>query len=319
MAFVRVPGNPEPEGAEERSAEGRGGVKLRALYAPAPGGQARGSVILCNGRTEFLEKYFEVIRELQARGFAVYSMDWRGQGLSGRMLANSLKGHLDSVDDAVSDLADEVRALGAKLPKPHIVLAHSMGGGIALRALQTRRLEVDAALFSAPMWGIKSMTSGAAKFARFMRSIGAGGMFAPGVETRWRKEQFKRNVVTHDKERHARSQALVEADLRLALAGVTLGWVAAAADVIEGFTRPSALAHLRLPVVVLSAAEELLVDNASHDAVTKLLPDANHITVPGAKHEIMMETDEIRAQFWAAFDALADGVAPRRASGPAVA
>ncbi|MBL8547160.1 MAG: alpha/beta hydrolase, partial [Hyphomonadaceae bacterium] len=102
MAFVRVPGNEPPDGAEEHWLEGRGGVKVRVLTAPATRGEARGSVIVAPGRTEFIEKYFEVIRELQARGFAVFCIDWRGQGLSGREVENSLKGHVVSFDDPVN-------------------------------------------------------------------------------------------------------------------------------------------------------------------------------------------------------------------------
>jgi lysophospholipase len=311
MAFVRVPGNDVPEGAEEHWLEGRGGVRLRALTAPAQGGPARGTVIVAPGRTEFIEKYFEVIRELQQRGFAVFCIDWRGQGLSGREVGNPLKGHFASFDDPVNDLATALRLLAGKLPHPHIALAHSMGGAIVLRALQTRRIELEAAVFSAPMWGIAGLGDLAKKYARFMSSIGAGGNFAPGVEQRWKRENFKRNPVTHDKERHARGQGLIAEEPALALAGPTIGWVTAAAAATEGFAQPNALAHLRLPVLVLTAAQESLVDNTTHAAVIAHLAEVTHVTIPGAKHEILMETDEVRAQFWAAFDALADRVAPR--------
>ncbi len=318
MSFVRVPGNPEPEGAEQFWLEGRGGVRLRGFFAPALG-RARGSVMLCNGRTEFLEKYFETARELQARGFAIVSLDWRGQGLSDRLSTNPLKGHLENLDDPVQDLADAIARLGARLPRPHLVLAHSMGGGIALRGLQTRRIVADAALFCAPMWGIAGMTDFSRKFARLMTSIGSGGLFAPGVPRRWKKENFKKNSVTHDKERFARAQALILSEPRLALAGVTLGWVTAALDAIDGFQRPSALAHLKIPIVVLSAGEEEIVDNDSHQAVSRLLPNARAVMIEGAKHEILMETDDLRARFWAEFDQLADAVAPRLAAAPQTA
>jgi len=52
----------------------------------------RGTVLLLSGRSEFLEKYFETVGELIQRGHDVYSFDWRGQGLSTRMLANRHKG-----------------------------------------------------------------------------------------------------------------------------------------------------------------------------------------------------------------------------------
>ncbi len=310
MAFVRVPGNDIPEGAEEHWLEGRGGVRVRTLTAPSTRGAPRGSVILTPGRTEFIEKYFEVIRELQSRGFCVFCIDWRGQGLSGRETPNPLKGHLTSFDDPVNDLATALKLLTAKLPRPHIGLAHSMGGAIMLRALQTRRIELEAVAFTAPMWGIASLRDLAKNYVRFMASVGAGAQFAPGVEQKWRRENFKRNPVTHDKERHARCQGLIAEEPRLALAGPTIGWVAAAADAIEGFQAPNALAHLRLPILVWTAEQEQLVDNKAQEQVVNLLPNATLITIAGAKHEILMERDEFRAQFWQGFDELADRIAP---------
>ena len=310
MAFVRVPGNDIPEGAEEHWLEGRGGVKVRVMTAPATRSPARGSVVVAPGRTEFIEKYFEVIRELQARGFAVFCIDWRGQGLSGREVENSQKGHFVSFDDPVNDLSTALKLLAAKLPRPHIGLAHSMGGAIVLRALLTRRIELDAAVFSAPMWGIAGLTDLAKKYVRFMVALGVGSMFAPSVEKKWKRENFKKNPVTHDKERHARCQGLITEEPRLALAGPTIGWVAAAADVTESFQQPGALAHVRIPILIATAGEEQLVDNASHPIVANALPQARHITIAGAKHEILMERDEFRALFWQAFDELVERVAP---------
>ncbi|MES1197035.1 MAG: alpha/beta hydrolase, partial [Pseudomonadota bacterium] len=296
--------------------EGRGGVRLRALTAPAlGGGPPRGAMIVAPGRTEFIEKYFEVIRELQARGFVVFCIDWRGQGLSGRETSNPMKGHLNTFDDPVNDLATALRLVGDKLPRPHIVLAHSMGGCIALRALQTRRLEVEAAAFTSPMWGILHLGPSTKTFVRFMHSIGAGTMFAPGLPTRWKRESFKRNEVTHDRMRHTRAQDLMAEEPSLAIASPTIGWLNAAIDATEGFFQPNAIAHLlRLPVLVFTAGQETLVDNASHDEVVDLLANAKHLKFENAKHEILQETDDIRAQFWAAFDPFVDAVAPRRAA-----
>ncbi len=313
MAFVRVPGNDVPTGAEEHWLEGRGGVKVRVMTAPATRAPARGSVIIAPGRTEFIEKYFEVTKELQQRGFAVFCIDWRGQGLSGREVENSLKGHFVSFDDPVNDLSTALKLLADRLPRPHIGLAHSMGGAILLRALQTRRVEFDAAAFSAPMWGIANLSNTAKQYVRFMVSIGAGGQFAPSVEKKWKRENFKKNPVTHDKDRHARCQGLVAEEPRLALAGPTVGWVSAAAEATESLQVGGGLAHVRIPILVATAGEEQLVDNAAHDAVAQQLPDVTHITVPGAKHEILMETDDLRAQFWAAFDQLTDRVVPAHA------
>src|SRR5262249_6372184 len=147
-----------------------------------------------------------------------------------------------------------------------------MGGCILLRALQTRRIELEAAAFSSPMWGILGLNNLATRYARFMVALGLGGMFAPGQQTTWKREAFKRNPVTHDKDRHARCQGLIAEEPGLALAGPTLGWVAAASSAIEGFHQPASLVHLKLPIVVVSAGQEQLVDNRAQIAVCSLLP-----------------------------------------------
>ena len=154
MAFVLIPGNPAPEGAEELHFQARDGTALRAMIAPARG-PSRGTVIICQGWKEFIEKYFEVARELQARGFTVFAMDWRGQGLSGRQTNNPQKSYYRTLDDPAKDLGYALQEYGDRLPSPRILLAHSMGGGISLRALQRKYVTVDGALFNAPMWGIR--------------------------------------------------------------------------------------------------------------------------------------------------------------------
>ena len=63
-------------------------------------------------------------------------------------------------------------------------------------------------------------------------------------------------------------------------------------------------------MLIFTAEQEQLVDNKAQELVVNLLPDATQITVPGAKHEILMERDEFRVQFWRGFDELADRVAP---------
>ncbi|MBY0422383.1 MAG: alpha/beta hydrolase, partial [Parvularculaceae bacterium] len=90
--FIRTENNPLPDGGEIFDFRGADGARLRAALFHAP--DARGGVVLMAGRSEFLEKYFEVVRELQARGLSVATMDWRGQGLSDRLLPEREKGHI---------------------------------------------------------------------------------------------------------------------------------------------------------------------------------------------------------------------------------
>ena len=103
MNLVSIPANPVPEGRSSGMLKTRDGVALRyARWAPPPG--RKGTVCLFPGRAEFIEKYFETVRDLRARGFAVATLDWRGQGGSQRALRNPRKGYVRRFSDYEIDL-----------------------------------------------------------------------------------------------------------------------------------------------------------------------------------------------------------------------
>ncbi len=300
--FVDVPGNPRPEGAELVWFTGSGGRRLRACLVPALSPQTvRGTVIVCPGRTEFIEKYFEVARDLQARGFAALILDWPGQGLSDRLLEDRAKGHIDDFQTFMGALRRGLDELGDKLPRPYVSLAHSMGGAIALAAISEQLVEVDAAAFCAPMWGLRTRIFGMRYLVWAMRAMGRSGDYAqqPGPP-----ERFKDNIVTHDERRWQVHRDLVDAAPDLGLGPVTWGWLGASLAIVRTFARRAKLEAIEIPVLVASAGEEKLVDNRSHERVCQWLPDCEHITVDRALHEILMEADDKRAEFWAAFDRL---------------
>jgi len=298
--IVDVPGNPRPDGAEIVWFTGTGGRSLRACIAPAlDPAKARGTCIVCPGRTEYIEKYFEVARDLQKRGFAIVIMDWPGQGLSERLLDDGLKGHIDRFETYMGGLRNGLDALADRLPRPYVSLAHSMGGAIAMAAITEKLVNVEAAAFCAPLWGLKTRIFGMRYLVWAMRVTGRGGNYAmqPGPP-----ERFKDNVVTHDEARWQLNRDLVEAAPGLDLGPITWGWLGASLNIISAFGKKSKLKQVDIPVFIASASEEKLVDNSKHDRFASLLKNAEHITVEGAYHEILMEHDDKREQFWAGFD-----------------
>lgn len=299
--MVLVPGNPPPEGAEIIWYQGKGGIRLRMLYAPATTASARALAVVCPGRTESIEKYFEVQRDLQARGFAIACFDWPGQGLSDRPLKNPIRGHVTTFDTYVDGLVRGLAAIADRAPKERIVVAHSMGGAISLEALRTGKLDAKLAAFSAPMWGIP-VPPPLQLYARGANMFGFGTFPAQPEE---KGETFEGNPFTHDFERWGLYRRLVAAEPRLALGQPTIGWVVAALDVCAGFFRPGALDRVKdMPMLVATATEEAIVDPAAAARLAALLPDARHLPVQGANHEIFMETDERRAVWFGAFDEL---------------
>ena len=129
MKLVSIPANPVPDHVVTGAIKTPDGVSLRfARFDPPPG--RKGTVVLLQGRAEYIEKYFETVRELRARGFAVATIDWRGQGGSERALSNPFKGHVGDFSEYERDvevLMNEV--VLPDCPPPIFAIGHSMGGG----------------------------------------------------------------------------------------------------------------------------------------------------------------------------------------------
>src|ERR1043166_1420368 len=151
MTLISIPANPVPEGAVSGHLKTPDGVSIRfARWDPPPG--RKGTVCVLCGRIEFIEKYFELVNDLRARGFAVAMIDWRGQGLSQRALNDTRKGHVGSFAEYDIDLETFVKEV--VLPDctpPYFALAHSMGAAMLLRAAYYGRRWFDRVVLSCPM------------------------------------------------------------------------------------------------------------------------------------------------------------------------
>jgi lysophospholipase len=307
--LVSTPEAPVPADGTAEWFYGAGAARLRAaLFLPK--GKARGSVVLSGGRTEPIEKYFEVVGELQARGFVVLVHDWRGQGLSHRMLADPLKGHAKGFADFVADYRALLARFENRLPKPWVALGHSMGGCLTLLALAHGVSGFSAAVLSAPMLGLQTgnRPKRAARALAWVMSRMKGDDYILGSPGDPHGETFAANIVTHDPKRYARNRAIFDAEPNLRLNAGTWSWLDFAFSASAWLKRAPGVAAIRFPVLVLGAAEEKLVDNADQREITARIPKGRWIEVPGAYHELLQETDDIRAVFWREFDTVADAL-----------
>jgi lysophospholipase len=287
----------------------RAGGRQRYACWNATGTDRRGTVLLLTGRGEFIEKYAtEVVGELLARGFAVMALDWRGQGLSDRQLADREKGHIDNFTTYMADLQLFIeQVILPQADRPVLGLCHSMGGHILLRHLSENGPEpLSAALIVSPMTALQREA--------FLRSVLMLMPEMPAVDQRYLfgtgpfiflAREFASNHVTHDERRYRWTEAWFKADPRLSLGGPTIGWARQAARSMTACVAPGYLERIGIPLLLMSAGEDQLIDSSSHAPVVARLKHGELVTVAGAKHEIMMETDPLRAQFWQAFDRLA--------------
>ncbi|MGL4325253.1 MAG: alpha/beta fold hydrolase [Beijerinckiaceae bacterium] len=308
-----TPGNAVPDGAQVAWLFARDGVRLRAAHWPARGDSVRGTVLLMQGRAEFIEKYFEVVEELRGRGFHVATLDWRGQGGSQRLTRDARRGHVRRFSDFGLDVQAFVAwAQAENMPQPWFGLAHSMGGAIALTALHGKRLPVERLVTTAPMIGIATVPqpNSALWLARSLRALGRGKSYVPGGgATSIATRPFKGNPLSSDPLRYARNADVAGQYPHLAIGDPTIGWVAACFGQMKIFAGLRYPLEILTPVLVIAAGADDIVSTPAVERFALRLKAGSAITLPGARHEILMENDALRSQFWAAFDAFVPGSA----------
>jgi lysophospholipase len=309
MTLFDYPENPCPAGAVVEMITARDGMTLRTARWPSLSPQPKGTICLFQGRSEFIEKYYEVIRDLRARGFAVATLDWRGQGGSDRLLRDPRPGHIRDFSEYGRDIEAFMRQIALpECPPPFYGLAHSMGSSILFANLPPGSSWFERLVVTAPMIDIKEKPPGARLIARSLSAIGLAERLVPGWSPRpVGLKPFEGNPVTSDPTRYGVSAMMAQRTPQIAIGGPTIGWIKAAFDVMDKLGNPHFGAHWRIPTLVFLAGADGVVSTLAAQHFAAKLRATRILTLPGARHEIMQERDSIRDAFWAAFDAFIPG------------
>jgi lysophospholipase len=310
MTLVSIPANPVPENVVTGTIRTPDGAELRfARWAPPSG--RKGTVCVFTGRGEQIEKYFETVRDLRDRGFAVAMIDWRGQGHSSRRLRDPRKGYVRDFSDFEVDVETFVQQVVLPdCPPPHFALAHSMGGAVMLRVAHAGKRWFDRMVLSAPMIDLPGrLTSLPVRvLLKVMRLTGQGGRYViGGTDVITNTEPFIDNQVTSDPVRYARNSAILEEDPSLGIASPTIAWADTAFRAMHTFRGVDYPLEIRQPILMLAASNDTIVSTSAIEEFAYHLRAGSHLVIAGAKHEILQEQDRYRQQFWAAFDAFVPG------------
>lgn len=310
MKLNAIPSNPVPEGAVCHELVTTDGVRLRhSRWNPAT--TRRGTVVLLQGRADMAEKYFEVVEELRHRGFAVATIDWRGQGGSERKLSDPRKGHVWSFDEYQLDLEVMMREVVLPdCPPPLFALAHSMGASILLETIRQGKRWFDRVVLSAPLIDLYNHRANgmARQGVYFGAMLGLGRMYVPGGGPIPRASQpFLGNLLSSDPVRYERTASIIESAPELAVGSPTVGWTNAAFDLMEELTDPSYPSTVRQPMLIVAAGEDKIVSTLATERFATRLRAGHHLVIAGSRHELLLERDIFRSQFWAAFDAFVPG------------
>lgn len=301
MKLYPTPENPSPPSAECQHVITRDKIRLRAMKAVPL--DVRGTVVIIGGRGDFLERYFETMEDLMARGFAVASVDLRGQGGSQRLSDEIYRGPVRSF----ADFDEDVRAFMEDVvlphcPAPYFALGHSTGGHVLLRVLRDKKWFKKAVLV-APLvdvlYGVWPRALAAALVSTVV-ACGLGGMFLPGaMKHPMGREHFTGNPLTSDEWRWNRDSGTLEAAPNLGLGGATFSWLHAARRSMASVAR---MKKSPVPILIISSGMDHVVSNDAIWRLARRVPGISLVSIPGAQHEILTENDAVRRQFLAAFD-----------------
>ena len=258
-----------------------------------------GSILFLTGRGDFAEKYAETFWDLTEAGWGVFTFDWRGQGLSGRLGDTAMKGHAYNFLEWIDDLDSLIERFEALMPSPWFAVAHSMGGHLLLRDLGGGPRKFERAVLLAPMLGLRAKPLGPGPtrlLARSLTALGLGGRYVlgggdyvPGAAG-----SMRQRLLTSDAARYSDEGWWVAQNRALALGSATWGWLDAAFRSCDALWA-DALERVATPVLMLNPEDDGLVDNARTRAAEARLPDGRLEVVAGAGHELLREADAIRA------------------------
>lgn len=302
-----------PEGLEERFTQPEGfrfhtfereGRKIR-FGSVFPKESIPDAIVVClPGLSEPIEKYYETARDFNDKNMAFWVIDWMGQGGSGRYLPNPFKRHSTGFDEDIEDLhyliTEYIKHSSVHPDKgriPMAMLSHSMGGNIGIQYLDKHKDVFECAGFSAPFMGVPGVSSLPEPIllplTRAFSQI-AGKAYAKGQKD-WspitRPEAPGEGDFSSDPARDSLHQQWLNANPELQIGGVTYRWVYEALKACKKAKK--AAGQVETPSLIAIAGDDKIVDNSK----IKTTPNSRLLQLEGSKHEILMETDEIRTRF----------------------
>ncbi|MEL6922325.1 MAG: alpha/beta hydrolase, partial [Pseudomonadota bacterium] len=237
----------------------------------------------------------------------------RGQGYSDRLINSRTAGYIDDYKQHAADLEHMFKVV--ILPEaraPFFVVAHSMGALVALVAAPLLANRIRRMILSTPLLGLSDAAPLTALLGPVMRTLCFFGLGRLSLSRRAKgiaSTPFSQTPLTTDQVRYERNQALGRDDGPLCLRAPTCAWLNATIKAIEDVHNTDHMAKVYIPTLVVTAGADAVVSSTAAQLYAQNLRSGAHITVDGAKHELMQEADRYRDQFFAAFDQFIPGTA----------
>ncbi|MCY4444079.1 MAG: alpha/beta hydrolase [Proteobacteria bacterium] len=240
------------------------------------------------GRGEWIEKYISVYEEFYKKlQSTIIIVDHVGQGASG-----GIPGHINSYDDYISHLSQLIAANYKK--HTYSIVAHSMGGLIALYGTLKQQFCPQKMILSAPLIGLPQKPVPrllARPTSHFLSQLGMERL--PTMVKSEIRYSFVKNRLTSDKEKYRFIQATP-----YPISSPTFGWVQATFQACEFIHYDTNISHLCAPILIFYGGREKVVSPSSIQRWVKTARKLSSSTIElvhfrDARHEVFMESEDI--------------------------
>ena len=176
-----------------------------------------------------------------------------------------------------------------------------MGGTVALQSVISGSINPSAVICSAPMLGLFDIDGTIMKWTmQICTAMGLGTKNLPFQKQRSGLPiPFNINKLTSDKDRYRHWAAYFQTTPRLRLGPPTYGWIVAALKSMAYVNRNAS--ELNIPCLIVAAGADPIVDPKSNETFARKAGGRYNV-VPGALHELFLERDVYRDQFFETFD-----------------
>jgi lysophospholipase len=257
-------------------------------------------LVILPGRTEPIEKYAEVIESLDTGSlkgqFTYFLMDHRGQGSSGRILSaptdyeSGYVDHFKNYADDVKIFMDKI--VSQKKCSENLLLAHSLGAGIAVDFLQRYPEYFDRAALTSPMLKILT-TPYSYTVARSIvlagMTAGLGSKLAIGQKAFNAKRDFENNTFTTSRVRYEMAMSMFDLFPKARLGGVTYRWLNEVMSATYNIRKH--YGDIKIPLRIFYAGDELYSEASEMTRLCDEAPFCLSTFLQTSKHEVLMDRD----------------------------
>ena len=264
-----------------------------------PHSHPKGSLLFLGGRGDFAEKYLEAFHHWHRGGWALTGFDWRGQGGSGRFLPDPLICHIPDFDALLDDLDAFMRDWQQQAPRPHVIVAHSMGAHLALRLLAARQIALHRLVLLSPMLSISVRRLPSPAIGWAARAAVKAGF---GERRIWNGDPAaQRGHMTSCRERHQDKLWWKAERPEIASGPASWRWLDAACTSIAKLP-VARLASIRVPALLLAARRDPVIATRAIARAAAALPNGRFLLLDRGGHELLRERDALRLPVLDAID-----------------